>query len=159
MTKQGTPAAVSDLRPAMTAICAGSAASSPTHDSNKSPRMYSASASRARARRNSRNCSVISGRDASMCKSEMNRTATPSVVTQSWGGYAFDPLDDDRLGGRILFEGTFGAGGNRADPVRHIHALHDLAEYRVAPTILIRIERRIVGEVHVELHVSAVRLR
>ena len=35
------------------------------------------------------------------------------------------------------------------DFIDHVHALYDLAEYRVAPACLIRIERRVIEQVHV----------
>ena len=67
----------------MTADCAASGASSPIQDSKRSPRMYKAAAAAASVFRNFKNCSVMSSRLASMCKSDMNSDgqaqAPPSV--------------------------------------------------------------------------------
>src|SRR5208337_2250774 len=159
MTKQGTPCAVRDFKSAIAAACAASAASSPTHDSNRSPRMYSASALRASVRINSMNCSVMAGRVASMCRSDMKRIAMLRVAARSRSWNALDPFDDNRLHGRILLEGSLRSGRHVGDLVDHVHALHDLAEYGISPASLIRIERCVVVQIDVELHVAGVGFR
>src|ERR1700678_1350661 len=170
MTKHGTPPAVSDRRPSRAWACPESGASSPTHDSNRSPRMYSASAPRASVLRNSTNWPVMSGRPASMCKSEMKSIATlvsptwrtvtrgePGSRCRRWN--AFDLQDHDRLQRRVLLERALGAGRHGGDLIDHVHPLHDLAEHRITPAGLAGIERRIVGQVHVELNVAGMGLR
>jgi len=58
------------------------------------------------------------------CRSEMKRTATKASSTPSWGGYALDPLDRDRLQGDVVLKGPLCAGGNGADPVGRHPFLH-----------------------------------
>jgi hypothetical protein len=72
MTKQGTPVEDSARNPAMAALCAASGTSSPTQDSNRSPRMYKAEAYGASVARKLKKCSMTAGRLASMCRSEIN---------------------------------------------------------------------------------------
>src|SRR5580658_8328940 len=155
MTKQGTPPKVRARSPAIASRCAGSASSSPTQDSNRSPRMYRASAPAASVRRKLKNCWVISGRLASMCRSEMKSVATRSLAR------GFDPLDfqDHDLFERSIFlDRAHLAGRHVADLVHHFHALDYLSEHGVSPARLIRIERRVVVQIDIELRVGAVRL-
>src|ERR1700691_1032172 len=154
ITKQGTPLTLRACNPAIASRCAGSASSSPTQDSNRSPRMYRASAPAASVRRKLKNCRVISGRLASMCRSEMK-----SVATRSRGGgvNAFDFQDHDLFERSIFLERAHLAGGHVADLVHHLHALDNFSEHCVTPARLVRIERRIVVEIDIELRVGAVR--
>src|ERR1700722_12445733 len=91
-----------------------------------------------------------------MCKSEMNRMAIPAAPSRASAPsgrrrrHALDFLYQDRLQGRILLEGSPGSGRYGRDFVDHVHSLDDLAENRVTPSGRARIERRIVGEIHVE---------
>src|SRR5882672_12602344 len=145
--------------PAIAADCAVSGASSPTQDSNRSPRMYKASASPASVARKLKNCSVIAGRVASMCKSEMKSAATWALQPPRLrAGDALDSFDHHGLERRVFLEGCARAGRNVADPVDHIHALNDLAEYCIAPSGFVGVERLIVEEIHVELRVAAMRI-
>jgi hypothetical protein len=69
--------------------------------------MYRASACRASSERKLRNCSVIAGRLASMCKSEIKSVATLLVMgdfVRLGFGDTLDAFDDHGLERRIFLE-------------------------------------------------------
>src|SRR6185436_21058223 len=152
-----TPALVTERKPWITRRLSGSGSSSPIHASNRSPRMYSASARRPSRSRKSRNCVLMSGRVPSRCRSEMKSVVT-SVAGVTRSLQFHDPDDDHRLHRRVLFERSDFAGSDRADIVDDLHALGDPTEHCIAPPARLRIERQVVGDVEIELRVAAVRV-
>src|ERR1700727_2294553 len=167
MTKQGTPLEVRVRSPAMAADCAESGASSPIHDSNRSPRMYRAAASLASLCRNSKNCAMIAGRLASMCKSEMKSVVTADqkdflrfrsgAARGTRATNALDLEDHDGFYRRFVDRAVL-ARGDIADAIDHVHAVDHAAEDRVTPTRRIGIERSVVIQVHIELTIASVRI-
>src|ERR1700722_2127605 len=168
MTKQGTPLALSVRSPAMAADCAESGASSPIHDSNRSPRMYKAAASFASLCRNSRNCATIAGRVASMCKSEMKSVLTADrtgflrfrgcgAARAACGSKALDLQDHDRFYRRFVDRAVL-TRGDIADAIDHVHAVDHAAEDRITPTRGIGIERGVVVQIHIELTIASMRI-
>src|SRR6202041_2697226 len=165
MTKQGTPLEVRVRSPAMAADCAASGASSPIHDSNRSPRMYKAAAFFASLCRNSKNCATIAGRVASMCKSEMKSVViadrTDFLRFRSCGAArgtraanALDLQNHDRFYRRFVDRAVL-TRGNIADAIDHVHAVDHAAEDRVTPTRGIGIERGVVVQIHIELTIAS----
>src|SRR6202041_618619 len=108
--------------------------------------------------RQPKNCSMIRGRLASMCKSEMNSVATLKSGSLGAAGHALDFLDDDGLQRRLLLQDSMRPGGDIADLIDHIHAGDHLPKDRITPSGLLGIQGGVIVEVHVELGIAAVRL-
>src|ERR1700722_9677540 len=122
MMNTATPAALSSRKAQETRALAGSASSSPTQVSKRSPRMYRASAFVAWTLRKSRNCSIASGALASKCTSE---TKSRAMALVRWGTRRRD--GGCRSGGRGCWS-CCGCGGRRGGRGRR-GARHDLFDF------------------------------
>src|SRR6476619_1148987 len=117
-------------------MASGASSSSPIQLSNRSPRIYSASAARASFARKCTNSSVIRGRASSRCRSEMKRVGIGNPPPASAGGGAQlleqgDFFDDYRRLRHITLERSLCAGFDRLDLVDGIHAVDYFAEHAI----------------------------
>src|SRR4051812_9401248 len=158
MRYTGTPRReTSASRPAITALNGASRSSSPTQDSKKSPRMYSASAAGALASSNSMNRSFASGRSSVRWRSEMKSEGTTSRLLL--GADHRHGLDHHGLLRHVAAEGAARAGRRLGDLGHHVHAVDYLAEDRIAPAVLAGIVEEVVAlDVDEELRACRVRI-
>src|SRR5512134_3647317 len=126
--------------------------SSPIHQSNRSPRMYTAAASRAGPAQNARNAAASSCRSGDRCRSDRNSRGFIAAAAGA-SGDDFGLADHDVLHRDVLVEAA-AAGRDTLDGVDDVGALDDLAEHRVPPALRARalvVEEVVVGDVDEEL--------
>src|SRR5690606_13556481 len=112
-----------------------------------------ASAASPSSRTNASKRSIDSGLRESRCRSDMKSVDIARLL-----GDERDALDDDRLDREVARERAAGAGRDVPDLVHDLHALDDLAEYRVAPASRTRVQVEVVVQVDIELTRRGVRL-